>query len=211
MNKFFLTLLLSISSFVLYAQPKGYQPVNNLSAFQQSLTKSNAAVQTIMSDFVQTKNLSLLADKIKSKGKFYFKKENKVRIEYTTPYTYLLVMNGGQLMVKDEEKTSKINTRSSKTMQSVNRIIIDCMQGTVFHNTDFKVAAYENSQSYLLSLEPATDAMRKMFKKIDVYMNKKDFDVHKLTMTEQGGDFTDMDFINTQHNVALNENLFKIK
>ena len=153
----------------------------------------------------------MLSDKIKSKGKFYFKKEDKVRIEYTSPYYYLLIMNGGQLIVKDDQKTSKINTRNSRTMQSVNRIIIDCMRGTVFQNPDFKVSAYENGQSYLLSLVPANEGMKQLFKQIDVYLAKNSFDVHRLTMTEQGGDYTDMDFTNTQHNIALNESLFKAK
>ncbi len=205
------TLLLSFFVFTVNAQPKGFQAVKNVAPFQASLSQANAAKQTIASDFSQVKNLSLLADKIKSKGKFYFKREDKVRIEYTSPYSYLLVMNGGQLMVKDEQKSNKINTRNSKTMQSVNRVMIDCMRGTVFQNPDFKVASYENGQSYLLSLAPVTDAMKKMFKQIDVYMDKKNFDVSRLTMTENGGDFTDMDFSNTQHNTALNESLFKVK
>ncbi len=211
MNKFFAFLLFCLPVLNAAAQPKGYAPVKNVSAFQQQLSQSNAAKNTISSDFNQTKNLSLLADKIKSKGKFYFKKDDKVRIEYTSPFTYLMVMNAGQIMVKDEQKTSKINTRNSKTMQSVNRIMIDCMKGSVFQNPDFKVTAYENGGTYLLSLAPSNDAMKKMFKQIDVYMDKKNLDVSKLSMVEVGGDYTDMDFTNTQHNVALNETLFKVK
>jgi len=193
------------------AQPKGFQPVKNLQEFQLALSKSNAAINTISSDFTQVKNLTLLSDKIKSKGKFFFKKDDKVRIEYTIPYSYVLVMNGGQIMVKDEQKTSKINTRNSKTMQSVNRIMIDCMRGTVLGNPDFKAVVYENNSNYLLSLSPSNDAMRKMFKSIDVYLSKKNFDVDRLSMVEQGGDYTDMDFFSTQHNVALNDAIFKAK
>src|ERR1041384_5926827 len=120
-------------------------------------------------------------------------------------------MNAGQMMVKDEQKTARINTRSSKTMQSVNRIMLDCMRGTVFNNPDFKVSAYENAGSYLLSLSPANDAVRKLFKQIDVYLTRTGFDVDRLTMIEQGGDFTDMDFSHTQHNIALNDALFKVR
>jgi len=210
MRSVFLSFLL-LSCLCSFAQPKGFQPVKNQQEFQSALSRSNAAVNTISSDFTQTKNLALLSDKIKSKGRFFFKKEDKVRIEYTAPYSYLLVMNGGQILVKDEQKTSKINTRNSKTMQSVNRIMIDCMRGTVLGNPDFKAAVYENGSSYLLSLAPATDAMKKMFRSIDVYMSKRNFDVDRLTMTEQGGDFTDMDFSNTQHNIALNDAIFKAK
>ncbi|MGN6569749.1 MAG: outer-membrane lipoprotein carrier protein LolA, partial [Flavipsychrobacter sp.] len=105
---------------------------------------------------------------------------------------------------------NKINTRNSKMMQSVNRIIIDCMRGSVFQNPDFKVTAYENGRDYLLSLSPVTEGMRKMFKQIDVYINKHNFDVNQLVMTEQGGDYTNMDFMNTKHNVSLNETLFRV-
>lgn len=211
MRKLFLSALVCCFAVAGIAQPKGFKALQNVAAFQQSLSKNTAAVQTIQSDFVQVKHLSLLSDKITSKGKFYFRKEDKVRIEYTTPFQYLLVMNAGQIMVKDEQKTSKINTRNSKTMQSVNRIMIDCMRGTVFSNPDFKVTAYENGTTFLLSLVPANDAMKKMFRQIDVYMAKNSFDVDRLTMTEQGGDFTDMDFTKTQHNVSLNDALFKVR
>src|SRR6188768_3222118 len=104
-----LLLLCSFYSWVAVAQPKGYKLVSNVQAFQQSLAKSTAALKTLQSDFVQTKHLSLLAEKISSKGKFYYSKEDKVRIEYTAPFQYLLVMNGGQIMIKDEQKTSRVN------------------------------------------------------------------------------------------------------
>ena len=211
MLKILSTLSLLLVTLISIAQPKGFQPVKDVKEFQTRLSSSNAKVNTVSSNFTQTKNLALLSDKIISKGKFYFEKEDKVRIEYTSPYSYLLVMNNGQIMVKDEQKTSKINTKNSKTMQSVNRIMIDCMRGTVLNNPDFKVSAFENGSSYLLSLVPATDAMKKMFKSIEVYLDKKSFDVDRLSMKELGGDYTDMDFSNTQHNVALNDALFKVK
>lgn len=211
MHKVFFTVLSMCCALVAVAQPKGFKPVGNEISFRQSLAKNTTGIQTIQSDFTQVKHLSLLADKITSKGKFYYRKEDKVRIEYTAPFRYLLVMNAGQIMVKDEQKTSRINTRNSRMMQSVNRIMVDCMRGSVFANPDFKVTAYENGSNYLLSLAPANDVMKKMFKQIDVYLAKSNFDVDRLTMTEQAGDYTDMNFTRTQHNAALNEALFKVR
>lgn len=211
MNKLSSLLFIVLFSVQSFAQPKGYNAVKNVQDFQAAMAKANASLQTIASDFNQVKNLSLLSDKIKSKGKFYFKKEDKVRIEYTAPYTYLLVMNGGQVMVKDEQKTSKINAKGNKAMQSVNRIMIDCMRGTVFANPDFKASVFENAGNYMLALAPITAEMKKMFSRIDVYLDKKSFEVNRLTMAEQGGDFTDMNFTNTQRNTAVNEGLFKVK
>ena len=159
MRNALLIFFLSCFTVLAAAQPKGYSPLKNPDAFRHALQQANASKTSVTSDFIQTRHLSLLEDKIISKGQFFFKKENRIRIAYTEPYTYLLVMNGGEIMVQDEQKTSRINTRNSKVMQSVNRIIIDCMSGNVFRNADFSVAAWENSNSYLLSLTPATDAM----------------------------------------------------
>ena len=193
------------------AQPKGFRSVQNTAALQQALQQSTASVQSISSDFSQTKHLSLLADKINSKGKFYYQRADKVRIEYTSPFHYLVVMNGGQMLVKDEQKSTQVNTRSSKTMQSVNRIMLDCMRGTVFSNPDFKVTAYENDGSYLLVMSPAHESMRKLFDEIDVYLDRNNYEVQRLNLKEPGGDFTEMNFSNTRHNVALNDALFKLR
>ena len=211
MNKlFFLTCCFLISA-TLHAQPKGFRLLGDLRTFQSALSKATASLATLQADFTQTKHLSLLSDKIVSKGKFYYRKNDKVRIEYTTPFQYLLIMNGGQILVKDEQKTTRINTRTSKVMQSVNRIMIDCMSGSVFSNPDFKITAYESGSNYLLRLNPVTDAMKKMFSNIDVYLAPGTMDVDKLVMNEQGGDYTEMDFSKSQHNLALNDALFKVK
>jgi outer membrane lipoprotein-sorting protein len=211
MLRLWAVLLFSLIDLSLAAQPKGYQILKDSETFRQALAKVNAGRQTITSDFTQTKHLSLLEDKVKSKGRFFFRKQDQVRLEYTAPYAYLLIMNSGQILVRDGEKTSRINTRNSRMLQSVNRIIIDCMQGSVFRNPDFSVAVYENNNGYLLSLTPVQESMRQMFRQIEVYMDKKNLDVTRLTMTEAGGDFTDMDFVNTRHNLPLDDALFKIR
>lgn len=205
------TAFFAITAIDALAQPAGYIALKNTGALKDALAKSNAGTQTIASDFTQVKNMALLKEKIKSKGRFYFKKEDKVRIEYTAPYSYLMVMNGSQMLVKDEQKSNKINTGGSKLLQSVNRIMIDCMRGTMFQNPDFKVTALENGANYLLQLTPVNAAMKKMFSGIEVYMDKKTLDVNQLVMMEQGGDNTTMAFSNTRHNTSLNDQLFKAK
>lgn len=58
---------------------------------------------------------------------------------------------------------------------------------------------------------PVTADMKKLFDKVDIYMNKATLDVEKTVMTEKGGDNTSMDFFNTKRNTAVNETLFKVK
>lgn len=204
-------LLLLLASYTSFSQPAGFKKLDDLNPFKTAQSKASSSVNNISADFKQVKNMSLLAEKISSKGKFYFMKEDKVRIEYTEPYKYLVVMNGTRMLVKDEQKTSKINAGNSKMMQSVNRIMVDCMRGTVLSNPDFKVTVCHSGKQYLLSMTPVSPDMKKLFEQIDVYLDKSTQDVAKLVMTEKGGDYTTMDFFNTKHNTTLNETLFKVK
>ncbi len=194
-----------------HAQKTGFSAMSNTAALQQALAKNAQVTQTISSDFNQVKNMKMLNDKVSSKGKFYYKQSDKVRIEYTSPFSYLLVMNSGMIAVKENGKVSKINTRNSLTMQSVNKIMMDCMRGTVFGNKDFSVNAYASSGQYLLTLTPQSSAVKGLFKNIDVYINKSDNQVTKLVMTENGGDNTVMTFSNRKLNSNLADALFSVR
>ncbi len=191
--------------------PKGFTSISNTTSLQNTLSASAKSTQSIVSDFNQVKHMKMLNDKVSSKGKFYFKKENRIRIEYTSPFQYLLVMNNGQIMVKDENKTNKINTRNSKTMQSVNNVMMDCMRGTVFNNKDFSVKAFEAKGQYLLQLTPVNSSMKSLFARIDVYLEKSDNSVSKLVMNENGGDYTDMIFSNKKINTVIPDALFSVR
>lgn len=211
MNRLFLSSYFLLISFAAFAQPRGYQAMKNVAEFQQKLSTATASLKSLQADFVQTKHLALLADKITSKGLFSYQKEDKVRIEYKSPFQYLMVMNGGAIMVRDEQKSTRINTRNSKMMQSVNRIMVDCMNGKVFSNPDFKVSAFSSSSRDMLLLRPISVELQRIYANIEVYFDKKDMDVAMLVLKEPNGDFTEMVFSGTRHNLALNESIFKTR
>lgn len=190
---------------------QGFNAVKDVANFKTNFSKASAAMLSIESDFVQVKNLSLLKDKLTSKGKFFYKKENKVRIEYQSPYKYCMVINDKQMTVKDEQKTSNYNTRSNKMMQSINGIMLDCMRGTVYNNKDFNTTVLESNKEYQLQLNPSTSVMKKMFSRIEVYLDKKTFQVLRLNMVEVGGDNSLMTFSNTVLNKTLSDALFSLK
>lgn len=206
--RYFFSLLLLVCFSNARSQAPGYKAIRDAETFRKNFAEASQKILSIQSDFVQVKHLAMLKDKVTSKGKFYYKKANKVRIEYASPFKYLMVLNNNQMMVKDEEKTSNYNTRSNKMMQSVNTIMLDCMRGTVYNNKEFQVQVFENGKEFLLQLLPTTSVMKKMFSRIEVYLDKTDFNVVRLNMVEQGGDNSLMTFTQRVMNPSLNETLF---
>jgi outer membrane lipoprotein-sorting protein len=95
--------------------------------------------------------------------------------------------------------------------QQINRIMIDCMQGTMLSNTDFKTRVFENKNNALVELTPVSKGMKEMFRTINVIVDKKDFSVTSIDMQELSGDNTIMRFTNKELNATIPDTLFDIK
>jgi len=193
------------------AQQQGFKPVADAAAFKQQFAKASQATQSIQCDFVQEKNLSMLSDKIVSKGKFWFRKENKVRMEYMQPSYYLLVMNGKDIKTKDGQKENRVSTKGNKLFEQINKITVDCVQGNVVNNTDFNTRILENGQFYLLEMTPVNKSLAQYFKTIQLLVDKKDYSVSKIQMYEAGGDDTSISFLHKQLNVNIPDAVFAVK
>jgi outer membrane lipoprotein-sorting protein len=192
------------------AQNSGFVRLGNETAFKQAFAAATTNTVTIKSDFVQEKNMSMLADKISSRGKFWFKKDNRVRMEYLQPFSYLMILNNGKIYVKDGQKENKVNANSSKLFQQVNRILVDCVGGTVLSNPDFQTRVWEGPKSYMVELLPVAKNLKALYQKINIYIDKKDYTADSIDMFELSGDNSSIRFINKELNANIPDALFVI-
>lgn len=211
MYKLVLTLVFMVTGLALKAQPAGYTAVKDLAKFKEEFIATAKKTETIKSDFVQEKSLSMLSDKIVSKGKFWLKKDNLLRMEYNKPYEYLMILNKNNIYIKDGSKESKVSTRSNKLFQQVNRITIDCMQGTVFSNPDLVTKVYENKNAYAIEIMPVGKGLKDFFKSINVIIDKNDQSVSSIEMNENSGDNTIFRFTNRVLNASIPDALFAVR
>lgn len=206
MNKFLLLFFLPLLGF-----SQAFKPVKDTLTLKQKIESMSKATNSIESDFVQEKNLSMLSEKIISKGHFVFKKENLLRWEYQTPSKYLIVINKDKVVIKDEKKTSKYDMNSNKVFKEINDIMLSCVQGTIFKSNKFKTAYFENEKGYKLELIPQVKNMKETFKKINLYFDKNVTSVAKMEMIENNDDLTSLDFINKKLNAPVVETIFTVK
>ncbi|MBC7887761.1 MAG: outer membrane lipoprotein carrier protein LolA [Ferruginibacter sp.] len=211
MRKVLFIVIILFAANVLQAQYTGYTLLTDLSKFKTDFSAATQKTLTIKSNFVQEKDLSMLTEKIVSKGKFWFKKNSQVRMEYNQPFQYLMIINKDKVFVKDGQKENKVSARSNKLFQQVNKIMIDCMQGTTLSNPDFKSRVFENKAGYLVELVPVVKGLKDLFKNINVVVDKKDYSVINIEMQEFSGDNTIIRFSNKELNSNLPDALFIIK
>lgn len=190
---------------------QSFKDVKDTLALKVKIESMSKATNSIESDFIQEKNLSMLSEKIISKGHFVFKKDNLLRWEYASPSKYLIIINKEKIMIKDEKKTSKYDMNSNKVFKEINDIMLSCVQGTIFKSKKFKTQYYENEKFYKLELWPQDKNMKNAFKKINLYFDKNVTSVSKIEMIESSDDITLLDFSNKKTNVPVAETLFILK
>ncbi len=194
---------------LLRAQP--FMPAKDAAALQKKIIEASTKIATIQCDFTQEKNMSMLSDKAISKGKFYFKKDSRVRLEYLTPVKNLIVMNSGKMLMKDDKKTQQMDMHRSKVFQQLNNIIVGSINGSLFNGKDFMVSLSESNSQVRVELKPLSKMLKNFLSTIVLVMDKKDFTATKIEMNEASGDNTILSFSSKQINAAVDDALFVVK
>jgi len=121
-----------------------------------------------------------------------------------------MVLNGGKMLVRDDQKENKINTSSNKLFQQVNRIVLDCVQGTILDSKDFSVLVFENDNSFLMEMTPSSRVLREFFQTIVLTVDKKDHSVRSIKMNEPMGDTTTIIFTDKKLNDPVPDAVFTL-
>ncbi len=187
-------------------------PMKNIKEFKTRLITMSEKVNSIESDFVQEKNLSILSNKIISKGHFNFKKPNRIRWEYNQPYRYLIIISNSKIFIKEDQNQKQYDIQSNKMFQEMNKFISGCIQGDILRNEqEYNISYFEDDKAYFVSLKPKSEAMRKMLNDVQIWFNKTDLTVTRISMVEEGGDYTKIDFVNKKLNPEIPDEKFSFK
>lgn len=186
------------------------QKVNEAKVKQQ-INAVASKMKTMQCDFVQTKYLKMLNDKMVSRGKMYYQQSNKLRWEYTYPYTYTFVLNGSRVLISKGKRNDVINVNQSKFFKEIARIMMNSVVGKCLTDSkDFKVSLTGASAEYVATLYPQQKQMKQMFQKIILHFNKQNSTVSKVELIEKKGDRTIIELKNVKSNAPINAKVFDI-
>jgi outer membrane lipoprotein-sorting protein len=204
--------LFSFCVFHTFAQvPTGFKLLKDTAAFKQKMQGQSQLINSMESNFTQEKYLSVMSEKIITKGHFNFKKVNMLRWEYTDPYKYVIAINKDKMFIKDNNKVTKYDINSNKMFKSINEMMVNTVQGNLLNNKDYKPAFYENEKIYLVELTPVQKAAKDFLKNIYLYIDKTDYVVVKVKLTEPGDDYTIIDFTDRKTNQPIADEKFTVK
>jgi len=207
MNKRFISISTIIIFCSLFAKAQDFSPISNLLEFQDLFTKKSNEISSLKSNFVQEKSISMLEQKMISYGSFKYKKEAKLRMEYTKPFYYLLAINGEKVTIKNNAKQTT-SSGSNRLFKMISQITIDCFNGNILKSKQFNVSVFENNTSFKLILYPKMKDLNSILSEIILIISKQTYTVSTLEMKERSGDSSLMTFTNTEINTPIDDETF---
>ena len=93
------------------------------------ITKNTVGIQSLSCLFTQTKQSSLLVDNAVSKGKMNYSRPKSMRWEYTSPYSYALVVEGDSLSMVKNGNIAEANQKANRMMKEMSSLIIGSING----------------------------------------------------------------------------------
>ena len=200
----FIILLLCSAHIHLMAQAKEAQ-------IKQKISQVAATMKTMQCDFVQTKHLKMLNDKMVSKGCMYYQQSNCLRWEYTSPYTYTFILNNDKVLLKNKKRNDVIDVNQNKVFKEIARIMMNSVVGNSLQDDKrFKSTVSVVGGEWVATLLPLRKDMKQMFQSIALHFSQKQALVTQVELTEKNGDKTVIELKNIKTNVPISADMFAL-
>ena len=175
----------------------------------EKIDKASSAMKTMQCDFTQTKRMKMLSKDMQSKGVMYFKRPDKLRWQYTSPYDYTFIMNGDKVQIKSMKSTKNIDVQQNKMFRQITNIILSSITGgTLRTSADFTVELWQQDKSYFVKLYPKKKELKQLYQYLEIWFDPALTKVSTVKMMEKTGDMTIVKLLNTKYGVTINEKMF---
>ncbi len=177
-----------------------------------AIASATAQIRDMECDFVQTKNIRLLNRSMVSRGHMSYRQPDKLRWEYTTPYTYVFVVNGNKVQILNNKRKDVIDVDRNKMFREIVNIMLSTVAGTCLGDqSSFRTTVTSTQSEYIATLVPQKKEMRQMYSNIILHFDPKAGVVSKIEMNEAKGDMTTIELRNIHKNRNLNDARFSVK
>ncbi len=186
-------------------------------AIIREISAASAKIVSMESDFVQTKYITMLNDKLVSKGKIRFQQPDKLLWEYTTPYTYSFIINNNKIKIRNNNRTDIIDSNHNKVFKEISRLMMMTVRGNSL--TDDKVfdvtvksekKAQGKGQEYQAILVPKRKEMKQLWNRLVLHFDVANKILSTIEMFEKNGDHTIIEMQHVVLNKAIDSNVFNV-
>ena len=179
---------------------------------KQKVNQTASAMKTMQCDFVQTKHLKMLNNDFVSHGKMYYQQSNKLRWEYTSPYSYTFILNNDQVLLKNKQRNDLIDVKQNKLFREIVRIMMSSVVGNCLaDDKNYNVSIATIGNEWVATLLPQRKDMKQMFPKLVLHFHAKKSVVNTVELYDKNGEKTIIELKNIRINETIHPHMFVIQ
>jgi outer membrane lipoprotein carrier protein len=142
----------------------------------------------------------------------YYQQTNRLRWEYTSPYSYTFILNDDKVLLKNKQRNDVIDVNKNKLFREIARIMMNSVVGTsLTDDKSFKSTIATNGNEWIASLLPQRKDLKQLFQKIVLHFSKKNAMVKQVELIEKNGDRTVIELNNIRTNEKISADMFTIR
>ncbi|MBM4351381.1 MAG: outer membrane lipoprotein carrier protein LolA [Deltaproteobacteria bacterium] len=173
----------------------------------QRIRESREKTKDFSADLLQEKKISLLKEKVISKGRIRFKKPDRISIEFFHPETSQMVYDGKTFLLyfKEEKMAERYQVQGNPVVEKYMLFSKDPFQEKL---AQWRIVEDRESVLAVEILPKVKDAL---FVKTKLWISKKDWIIMGMEMVEKNGDTTSLRYSNMRVNMGLSDSDFEIR
>lgn len=199
-------LFIFVFSFFLSMTPMDAQPLTPDEVVKR-IKESREKIKDFSADLLQEKKLSLLKEKVVSKGRVRFKMPDKIFIEFFHPEASQMVYDGKTFLLyfKEEKMAERYQVQGNPMVEKFLLFSRDPFQERL---AQWRIL--EDRASFL-TLEILPKVKDSFFVKTSMWISKKDWMMTGMELVEKNGDTTTFRYSNIKINTGLSDFDFQIQ
>lgn len=203
-----LKILIFFISAIAIAQ-KAPLTASEISGFKEGVARQAENLESLSSDFIQTKHIQLMEENAVSTGKLFYRSPNVLKWEYKQPYNYIIIFRENQLFINDEGDKSVSKLKSNKLFEKLVALISGSINGKLLSDPEnFEVTYFKTGKTISAVIIPKDRILKQMCQEILLVFNQQHH-VDSVMLLEEEGDFTKIEFRNIKMNHNLDDSVFK--
>ncbi|MDR2038538.1 MAG: outer membrane lipoprotein carrier protein LolA [Bacteroidales bacterium] len=175
----------------------------------EKIKQANTQYKTITCDFRQIKHMSIIGEKIKSNGLFYYDKPDQMAMYYEDPAGDLMLIDEDKFVMVAGGKWNETTSKSNAKMRGMKTILSACLQGDVKQMGAEKIVCEETDQYYVVTADIDKKANKSNIVKVIMSFDKNGSILSTFQTIEPDGSYNIYELINQKFNQPINEDVFQ--
>ena len=179
-------------------------------ALKARITESTKSLQSLQSDFTQTRQLSYMENDIRATGKLYFKAPGRIRWEYMTPKPYVVIFDDQTMYTVEGGHTKTTKLSANRRMQGLNDLLANSLQGgDMLDDSRFGISYYREKNNYIAVLVPKDKGLSRYVRQVELAFDGTNLLLTTVTLTDAAGDSTRLAFTNQRKGAPIADTIFQ--